>query len=93
MKVKKPTNRQQPRFEQETVIIWNELEDEATYYTAIPKEWRRMEEQSIQPFRQTEYDRRYRVPKAYIKIKKPGKSRGRSINEIVEARIPKFHTL
>jgi hypothetical protein len=89
----KRTKAQQAKFERETIITWNELEDEATYMTASPKEWLKMEKLGIEPFRQTNYDRHYKAPKAWFEPKKPGKPRGRSINEIAKPRVAKIHAL
>lgn len=83
----KLTKSQQAKFEQETIIQFNELESEAIYETASQKEWIRFEKLGIEPIRKTEYLRKYRIPKDWIKVQKPGKPRGKPINEIVENRM------
>lgn len=53
----------------------------------------RMDKQGIKPFGQTHDARWYKIPKAWVKVKKPAKLRGKPIYEIVETRMREFPTL
>ena len=81
---------QQDKFERETVINFNELEDEATMISLSPKEWDRMKKAGIKPSQKTNDCRWYKIPKDWIRVKKPGKPRGKPINEILQVWKPKI---
>ncbi len=75
----------------ETSVNFNELEDMATINTASSKVWAIMAKLGIEPYKQTDDNRWYYIPKAWISFKKPGKPRGKPINEILQDRVAEIN--
>lgn len=56
-------------IEQETVVIWNEQEDEATVYTASVATKKRLARLGIKPLREQGDGAGYKVPKSALQLR------------------------
>lgn len=57
------------RYEQETIILWNEEEAQAEIYTASPLVAARLEKLGLTPYREEGPGRFYRVSRGAVRIK------------------------
>lgn len=62
------------KLEQETMVIWNEEEPEATVYTVSPLVKVRLEKVGLRPVREQGEGRWYKVPREALRMKLDNKT-------------------
>lgn len=67
------TRGQQKKFEAETTLEWNQLEDTAYLISSDVRVWKKMSSLGLIPYRQTPTCRWYKMPKRWISLRKTRK--------------------
>ena len=58
-------------IERETIINFNDAEPDALIWSASPIFWRRIEKLGVSAYDSNSHSRSYRIPKGWVKIRKP----------------------
>lgn len=59
------------RYEQETTITWNELEDHALLWSCQPAMLRKMAKLKAEIYRNDEQWNVFKIPKSWVTVRKP----------------------